>query len=125
MLGEAAGLYAGDCGVHPGKAAFGTVLRNAGALDALLDEYVVAAPSAILQDRILSNGKTMIAQRRRIWIWWSGLGLAGAAFAGCVAGVIAATILTPSSEQEHSIFDANTTAFGQFQSPNAAIEEDL
>jgi ferric-dicitrate binding protein FerR (iron transport regulator) len=100
-------------------------LQRAGALDTLLDDYILDTPSKILRSRILMQGKAEIAKRHRLWFWWSSLGLTAAGLAGAVAGVVAATVLSPPSDQEHAAFDANTTAFGEITSSRVTTEEDL
>jgi hypothetical protein len=88
------------------------ILRQAGTLDALLDSYRVDAPDKALHSSILQAAGRHLVQRRRQWFWWLGLGLAGIGLAGAVAGLALVTIVTPESQPDHYVLDANVTAFG-------------
>lgn len=101
------------------------ILARAGRLDALLEGYAVPAPAAGLHARILRDGKAGLARRRRVWLWWSGFGLAGVGVAGALAGAVLVAVLAPMAQPEHAVFDANTTAFGDVGPGRPTAEEDL
>jgi len=101
------------------------ILDRASGLDAFLDSYAASAPTSALHARILNDATPAMARRRRTRLWWSGFGLAGVGFAGALAGAVMATVLAPLPRQEHAIFDADTTAFGDVAPARTATEEDL
>jgi hypothetical protein len=114
---EAAGIFART---EEGIA----ILQREGGLDAMLDDYVVPAATPVLNAGILRDAAVGLVQRRRVRLWWSGLGLAGLGLAGALAGTVAVTVMTPSATPEHYGFGANTTAFGDVASDNT-LEEGL
>lgn len=67
------------------------VLAEARACDALMDQAVSHAPSAVLRDRIIALAPAARPARSRIWRWMTGagvgVGLAAATAAGVLAGV--------------------------------------
>jgi hypothetical protein len=88
-------------------------LADAAMLDDLLDDYIVADPDRALMTRIVASAP---AAATRAWFshWWSGLGVAGVAAAGVLAGImVVSSILPPppplSPPAELSYL---TTAFG-------------
>ena len=85
-----------------------TILRKAAALDAQLDEWSVEAPSAALRKSIADTYPVLL--RRRLRLWWTGLGIA-TALAGAAAGSIAAAALPA----DHMLAD-DSTAFGSVTS---------
>lgn len=76
--------------------AFAQVLDDALLLDEMLDCWTVSPPREELVQAITARAPTRRARRAGGWIWWPGLGLA-AALAGASAGVVAATIVTPTA----------------------------
>lgn len=88
------------------------ILKQAGTLDARLDSYRVDAPGKALHGSILQAAGRHLVQRRRQRCWWLGLGLAGIGLAGAVAGLALITIVTPELQPDHTVLDANVTAFG-------------
>ncbi|WP_157218115.1 hypothetical protein [Flavisphingomonas formosensis] len=88
------------------------LLAEAEALDARLARWRIDAPSAALQGAILAQRGHMA--RRRMRIWWSGLGIA-TALAGATAGSFAAAATLP---PEHVLSD-DATVFG-----NVPAQED-
>ncbi|HTK36597.1 MAG TPA: hypothetical protein VL358_15100 [Caulobacteraceae bacterium] len=80
----------------PGAA--GALLRQAQALDAVLDDWRSPAPSAALRDRVLMGppprarkAGSMGISPRGLGFWLSGAGFAAAVLAGVVVGVTAST----------------------------------
>jgi hypothetical protein len=71
-----------------------TALADAAMLDDLLDDYVVAAPDRALMARIVASAP---ASTTREWFshLWSGLGVAGVAAAGVLAGVMVVSSILP------------------------------
>ena len=100
-----------DAAVLARQPAMQAILAEAGRLDARLDRWRVAAPSSILQRRIVAAWRAPLSRRARLW--WSGLGLA-TALAGAVAGSVAAAALPSDSPVSD-----DGTAFG-----NLARQED-
>ncbi len=80
------------------------ILRAAAGLDAHMGEWTVAPPSAALRRQIADTYP--VSARRRLALWWAGLGIA-TALAGAATGTIAAAALPAS----HLLPD-ETTAFG-------------
>lgn len=101
------------------------ILKHAGTLDALLDGYRVDAPGRALHGSILQAARRHLVQRRRQRFWWLGLGLAGIGLAGAVAGLALVAIVTPEVQPDHTVLDANVTAFGDASPDRDTIEEDL
>lgn len=81
------------------------ILADAERLDAMLDAWRVAAPSAALRDRVLASRRVTLVRRARLW--WSGIGIA-TALAGAVAGSAGLAIAMPS---DHAMSD-EATVFG-------------
>jgi hypothetical protein len=81
------------------------VLADAERLDARLDLWTIAAPSAALRNRIAASRPTRLSRRARLW--WSAIGIA-TALAGATAGSVAASAALPS---DHAVSD-DATAFG-------------
>ena len=74
---------------------YGGILSEARALDDLLDEWKVAAPSRELAARIRADAPAWIREYFARWrLWLSGIGLA-AALAGALAGGVAVAALAP------------------------------
>jgi anti-sigma factor RsiW len=91
-------------------------LTEARALDGLLNEHAVRAPSDDLMKRIIASVPSRPRPRpfwRRPRVWFSGVGFVGAGAAGVIAGALLVSMLaaTPVS---HSRFDQTYpgTAFG-------------
>ena len=101
------------------------ISRRAGTLDALLDSYRVQPPSKALHGSILRVADRHIVQRRHQRFWWLGLGLAGIGLAGAIAGLALVTVVTPETQPDHYVLDANATAFGDVGPDGDTIEEDL
>jgi len=99
------------------------ILKHAGTLDTWLDSYRVNAPGKALHDSILQAAGRHLVQRRRQRFWWLGLGLAGIGLAGGLAGLALVAIVTPEVQPDHTVLDANVTAFGD-ASPDAENGED-
>jgi hypothetical protein len=99
------------------------ILKHAGTLDALLDSYRVDAPGKALHGSILQAVGRHLVQRRRQRFWWLGLGLAGIGLAGGLAGLALVAIVTPEVQPDHTVLDANVTAFGD-AGPDAENGED-
>ncbi len=100
------------------------ILARADALDAMLDAYAVPAPSSGLHARILQDGRARLASRRRGRLWWSGFGLAGLGLAGVLAGALLVAVISPPPLTDHTVFDADTTAFGDLV-PSQSAQEDM
>lgn len=102
-----ADAYGGDIRRWPGElrgpavalaeqsAAARAILARAEALDAQLDAWRVAAPSAALRDAVLAQAPRLrVGWVRSAGLWLSGAGLAAACAAGVVFGVAASTAVT-------------------------------
>lgn len=71
------------------------ILRDAFALDTVLDDWRLPPPSAALRDRIVADRPSPVTSvTARARVWWSGIGIA-AALAGAAAGVAAVAVATP------------------------------
>ncbi len=83
------------------------ILADASLLDEALDAWQVAAPSALLRQRVIDGAPAptgRIVTRARLW--WSGIGIA-AALAGATAGTAAVAIASPVD-----VASDNATSFG-------------
>jgi anti-sigma factor RsiW len=99
------------------------ILRQAAELDALLDRYIVAAPSPALRARVLQSATARAAKQRSLrW----GLSLAGVGFAGLLAGLIVTSFIALSvyTPLDHPAISNNGTAFGDIAPDSDASEED-
>ena len=81
------------------------ILTEADWLDAKLDTWRVAVPSAALRDRIIASRRVTLVRRARLW--WSGVGIA-TALAGAIAGSVGVAVAMPS---DHGLSD-EATVFG-------------
>jgi hypothetical protein len=80
------------------------LLADAGRLDAELEAWRVAPPSADLRTRVVRSWPRPLSRRAKLW--WSGIGIA-TALAGAAAGTVAAAAVAPA---DHGTEPA--TAFG-------------
>ncbi len=100
------------------------ILEAAAELDAMLDHYAVAPPTAALHARVVAAGSASLAPRRRSRRWWLGLGLAGAGLAGALAGTLAIALLDLPVRPDHPGLGATITAFGDAGPPDAETGEE-
>ena len=71
------------------------ILRDAFALDGVLDDWRQGSPSVTLRDGIIARAPLSVASiTARARVWWSSIGIA-AALAGAVAGVAAVAVAAP------------------------------
>ena len=82
--------------LHP--EAFATLDAAAG-LDRLLGAWTVPGPGAALSGRILMQATATPSPARRLRLWFSGLGVAGALAGGLAAGAAFVTLSQPAPEQ--------------------------
>ncbi len=94
-----------DAMVMAREPAMQAVLVEAERLDATLDQWRVAVPSAALRDRVLASRRVTLLRRARLW--WSGIGVA-TALAGAAAGLTAVAVAMP---YDHATSD-EATVFG-------------
>lgn len=95
-----------------GDAVVRRALSRAAALDDLLDGYAVPAPTHALHRTIIATAPAAGAIWTRARLWWSGLGLAGAALAGAVAGASAIAVTAPGVSGSGGWSPYEATAFG-------------
>ncbi|MDX8520657.1 hypothetical protein [Mesorhizobium dulcispinae] len=98
------------------------ILATAGRLDAMLDRHHVEASSRTLHGEIVAGAASAIRQERRRRFWWLGFGLAGVGLAGAVAGLALVTVVTPDTQSDRYVMDANATSFGD-AGPDADTED--
>jgi len=101
------------------------ILAAAGRLDAILDRHRLEAPDPTLHRAIVAQAATEVRQGRRRRFWWLGFGLAGIGLAGAVAGLALVTVVTPDTQPDHYVMDANATSFGDAGPEADPHEEDL
>jgi len=70
-------------------------LSRARSLDAMLDTYAVEAPATALSAQVLRQAEYEVPLRRRLRLFWRGLGLVGVGLAGAFAGALAVMTMMP------------------------------
>jgi hypothetical protein len=115
-------MDAQDAGhVYAATVAGRSILMQALEFDVLLDSYVVAAPGAALQGRIIAGFKPQSSLQTQLSRWWQGLGLVGVGVAGIVAGSVAMSlVLAGPPPESDGFYDQPTTVFGDV-GPTASL----
>ena len=70
-------------------------MSGASSLDAVLDTYAVEAPATALSAQVLRQAEYEVPLRRRLRLFWRGLGLVGVGLAGAFAGALAVMTMMP------------------------------
>jgi hypothetical protein len=95
------------------------LLAEATRIDALLDAYLAPAPGAALIGRIIADAPSPWLWTRAK-LWWSGLGLTGAALAGALVGAAATAAVPP--PQNHALAIADEAVAATFAATDTASE---